>query len=311
MHVIDSLAPVFLTVAVGYALTRMRLISAEWLSGLTWIAYWVALPCLLFGKIAAAPLLNPEAGRTLLIVLTGAIACLLVSLLVAVLIRMPAERIGTLVQVSVRGNIAYVGLAVVFYAFDARGEGAGDAAQASAALVLAPMVVFNNAVAVTALLASRHRLGLDSVRRIARGLATNPLVLASLGGAAVSAAGLALPVFLTRTCHVIGQFGLPAALIAVGGSLAITPVAGRVLPAALGAAIKVWVAPIVGFLMALALGAGPDETQIALILLACPTAVASYILTKQIGGDEALASSAVVFSTLLSFISLSLVVAMF
>jgi hypothetical protein len=48
---------------------------------------------------------------------------------------------------------------------------------------------------------------------------------------------------------------------------------------------------------------------VALIMLACPTAVASYVLSEQLGGDSALSAGAVVVSTILSIASLAAVVA--
>ena len=48
---------------------------------------------------------------------------------------------------------------------------------------------------------------------------------------------------------------------------------------------------------------------IALVFLACPTAVASHPLVIRLGGDEALASTGIVISTLASAVPLALIVA--
>jgi len=71
------------------------------------------------------------------------------------------------------------------------------------------------------------------------------------------------------------------------------------------------VAPLVGLLVASLLGLGAGETRIALILLACPTAVASYIMADQLGAAGQLAATIVVLSTVLSMLSLGLVVGLF
>ena len=57
------------------------------------------------------------------------------------------------------------------------------------------------------------------------------------------------------------------------------------------------------------LGLSPDSTRIALILLACPTATASYVLVRQLGGDESLASGSILLSTLLAAPSLATILA--
>ena len=53
-----------------------------------------------------------------------------------------------------------------------------------------------------------------------------------------------------------------------------------------------------------------SPSGVALILLACPTAVASYVLADQLDGDAALSAGAIVASTLLSVVSLGVVVAL-
>ena len=53
----------------------------------------------------------------------------------------------------------------------------------------------------------------------------------------------------------------------------------------------------------------PAERQILLIYLACPTAVASYVMADIFNSDRDLAAHIIVISTLLSAVSLSIIVA--
>ncbi len=64
--------------------------------------------------------------------------------------------------------------------------------------------------------------------------------------------------------------------------------------------LKVGAVPALGLGLAWWLGLSPEHTRIVGILLACPTASASYLLASQLGGDDGLASSIVVLSTLLA-----------
>ncbi|MFW6457050.1 MAG: AEC family transporter, partial [Planctomycetota bacterium] len=102
---------------------------------------------------------------------------------------------------------------------------------------------------------------------------------------------------------------LPLALICVGGALVGTSIQGKLLPMAGSVICKLGVTPFVGYLVARTIEADPVETGVALILLATPTAVSSYVLADQMGGDSALAASAVVVNTLVCPLSLALVVA--
>jgi hypothetical protein len=139
---------------------------------------------------------------------------------------------------------------------------------------------------------------------------TNPLLLSCLAGLAWSVSGLELPVAVYRTCTVMGQFALPTALLTVGSAMVCTRLAGGLLYPLASSLIKVGLAPAIGYLTARLLGAGPQETVVAMILLACPTAVVSYVMVQQMGGDEGMAAQGVVISTLLSIVSLGVAVAM-
>lgn len=304
MHVLNTLAPVFVVIALGAVLRRSGFLSESFLRELNRVVYWIALPALLFGKIVSAPAIGPAAGKSFAIALAGTLAAVLIGYAVALAMRVPGRSVGTFVQASFRGNLAYVGLPVVLHAF------AGNpAAETLAVLTLAPLVPIYNVVAVVALLASRHKLDRSAVLRMLLQIATNPLLLACVAGLAVWTAGLSLPVAAGRTLNVLADMTLPAALIAVGGSLVGARVGNRALQSASAATIKLAVAPAAGLLTAGLIGAAHEETFVALILLACPTAVASHVLADQLGGDGDLSAATIALTTVLSIIPLTLILA--
>ena len=105
---------------------------------------------------------------------------------------------------------------------------------------------------------------------------------------------------------------LPLALLGIGATLAerkhVTEGVGVALSASI---IKIVVSPLAGFFVAGFVGLGGGELRIALIMLACPTAIASFVLTEELGGDGPLAARIVVISSVLSAVSLAVVVGLF
>ena len=95
-----------------------------------------------------------------------------------------------------------------------------------------------------------------------------------------------------------------------GGTLVVMPLRGKRTTAFLASLLKVGVAPLLGWPLARWAGLSPDEMRITLLFLAAPTAAASFTLAGKLGGDEALAASSVVLSTVLSIVSLSAVLAL-
>ena len=92
----------------------------------------------------------------------------------------------------------------------------------------------------------------------------------------------------------------------IGGSLATTPLQGRRSWIVTAALLKVAVLPALVFLLSRFAGLGPLEQRTALVLSSCPTAAAAFVMARQMGGDEALASGSIALSTLLSTISLAI-----
>ncbi len=306
MHVLNTLAPVFLIIALGAVLGWRGFISDSLRAGLTRMCYWVGLPCLLFVKISQAKSIDAAAWEIAIIILIGTAVMIAVSLLAARLMHCHAARVGTFVQAGFRGNLAYVGLAIIVLLFPPEFV-------ASTALAMAPVVVVYNVAAVVALLVSEHRLSAAAIKKIALSVITNPLLISCTAGIVWMFArmhfGLKMPVFIGRTLTNIGQFALPLALMCVGGSLASTSLKGHFSLAIVASVIKVALGPLLGYAAARLLGIGQTETAIAMIMLACPTAVASYILTEQLNGDTSLAAGSIVISTILSAVALSVVIA--
>ncbi|MDX1682693.1 MAG: AEC family transporter, partial [Phycisphaeraceae bacterium] len=94
----------------------------------------------------------------------------------------------------------------------------------------------------------------------------------------------------------------------LGGALVALTVGHRWGTSILAGLVKVAATPLIAWAAARALGMDPAMQQIAVIYAACPTAVASYVLVNQIGGDEELAAASVMVSTLMAAGSLGAVI---
>lgn len=305
MHVINVLIPVFLIIAVGALLRKTNFLTEEWTKGLVRLVYWVGLPSLLFYKIATASYDYRIAGKTYAVVMAGMIACITLGYIVAVFLRIPGRNIGSFVQGSFRGNTVFIGLPILIYSF---GENAGP--QAIAVLVIALIVPAYNLSAIIMLLASQHKIDRTVPVKIAKQIITNPLIIATIAGLLYAQFFSQMPFFLSRTCTAMGQMALPLALLGIGAALVQEGFISGGLLAIAASIIKIAMGPLVGFAVAKWMGLGANETRIALIFLACPTAAASYVLTDQLGGDRGLSAKIVATSSVLSIISLSVVLAL-
>jgi len=311
MHIINTLLPVFLIIALGVLLRKTKFLSAEFVAGLNRLVFWIGLPCLLFYKVATAGYDYRLAGRTALVMIVGMLCCIVIAYIVAFIIRIRPRAIGTFVQGTFRGNLYYVGLALIIYSFAGSDSKISAQMENTAILVMALLVPIYNIASVIVLLASRHGLDRYVPLKIAREVITNPLFLACAAGVIYSQIFPPLPLVISRALSAVGQISLPLALIGIGAVLIQSKIAGCGTPALAASIIKIGVSPVVGFWAAHLMGLGAGETRVVLLFLACPTAVTSYVVAEQLGGDEKLSAAIIVVSTILSIISLSIVIGLF
>lgn len=302
MIVVNILAPTFLLIGLGLALRRQGFASEDFFLNLNRLIYWVALPALLFSKLATAlPRLDTAAG--IIAALLGAMmVCIAASYLLAWRLGLNRRATASFVQGAYRGNIAFVGLPVTLYALAAIGQDTPEL-EALVLLALAPVIPVYNVAAVIVLAGAtpgQDRQGRQQAAAVLRSIATNPLIIACLAGLAVAYSGLVLPEALMRTLDLLGELALPGALLAMGAGLRLRAIRSGGRAATAASLVKVLAAPLAGYLIARAVGLTGAALLIALLLLAMPTAVASYVMAQAMGADDTLASSIVIISTLLA-----------
>lgn len=301
--VLSSILPVCLLLLLGSALCRFRFLPEAFFAQMNRLGFWVLLPTLLFGTIIKAP---PTAGADGLKV--GALLCGC-SVAVTGLARITARLLGlsdasarALMQAAMRGNLAYTALPVLIYAF-----GEGSEAAAISAFALAPTIPFYNFWAV--LILTKPQTGTDVtgsprtglLRHVGRTFATvlrNPLIIGCAAGLLVLKSGVALPAGFTNAVDTLGRSALPCALLALGAGLTPGRIRSSLTPAVAASALKLLAMPLLGLALARAFGLSGDLRLIALLYLASPCAVTSYVMADQMGADKELAGAAIALSTL-------------
>lgn len=306
MYVLETLMPIFILVGLGAFMRRINFLSEDFFKGINKLTFYVGLPILLFHKIALAKFAVGDAGKILLVMTFAMTVVIPIGYILALLLRLQKSSIGTFVQSCFRCNMTYVGLPVVLYTFSGREDYAGQLATLS----LAPLIPYTNIISIIILARSNKTKEHSFMPLIWKSL-TTPVVLACLAALPFSIFSVVLPKIIDRSFQALGNMALPLALLSIGSSLTFEKIKGNLPIAITASLVNVIILPVLGLLLSLFLNMNNMEIMIALILLACPAASSSYIMVQQLGGDEALAGSSIVISTLMSIIPLSIIVAYF
>jgi malate permease and related proteins len=307
--ILDTIVPVFLVVALGAWLQRSGFLSAGFLKEANHLTYWVGLPALFFGQLAAGlpSMAGVKALLGVMLMITGLM--IVTGFVVARLLGLRGGVTGTFIQGSFRGNLAFVGLPVIFGLPDLPLMG-GVNLHSAAVIVIAPVMLVYNVMGVGVLLASQHKFGWAMVGPMLKQLALTPPLVAIAAGMLFSALGWHLPVFAGRTLAAVGEMALPLGLLGVGGAMVTSNLAtGWRLPFG-SALLKTMLAPVLAYLCGRWWGLDDLSLKLVMIFAACPTAIISYTVALALKGDDKLASSIIGISVLTSIVSLAIIVSL-
>ena len=145
----------------------------------------------------------------------------------------------------------------------------------------------------------------QSLKKAARGIVTNPILIGVVLGMVFSLLGLVLPPILDKTVSTVGSLATPQALICIGAGFEGKKAIAKLRPTIAASCIKLLVLPAVFVPLAIVLGLREQALLTVLILLGTPTTPSCYVMARNMGGDEILTSSVVVCTTVLSAFTLT------
>jgi len=302
LAIVNGVVPIFAIIALGTLLKRLRITDDSFLAVADRLIYYIFLPALLFWKTG-----KPAQGAIIEWNLIGGVlvSVLLVFVLSHAYVRfsgMAAQEVGSFSQGCYRFN-TYIGIAAILSAL-------GDDGIRLFGVLIGFVIPFINVLAVGTLIwfSGSEFTGREKAVLLVKAMVSNPLILACLSGLLYSSLNTPFPVVVDSTLGLLSMMTLPLALISIGGSLTFNKFAANIKYASVAALFKLVVLPLLGLGIMLAFEVSGTPFKVAMLFFALPTSPASYILSEQLNSNVDLATSAIVLSTILSIISLSVTV---
>jgi predicted permease len=293
-----NILPIFLAASTGFLLGRRFNPDLKTVSRLS---LYIFSPCLVFTSLTQTAL--PGEAFWQMAVFTLAVLAIMALLALGMGWACKLERrlLVTLIIASVFVNGGNYGLALNKFAF-------GDAALARAVVyfVFSTLAVYTAGVT----LASLGRAEMTMGRALAQAL-TLPTFYALLAAGVLRLSGWRLPLPLERPISLLGEAAIPVMLVLLGLQMAAVTEWPRSRLALMGLAsfLQLVIAPLVGLMLAGALGLTGATRQAAVLEAAMPTAVITTILAVEYDLEAALVTGTVVLSTLLSPLTLTPLIA--
>ena len=292
-------APVFLIVALGYALKKLGMINDEFVKLSSKIVFSVSLPALIFTEVSKTDLTQILNLELIGYAYTGT----LITFFIVWIISLPSVKTPTdrtvFIQGSFRGNFAVIGLALIanVYGIDRLGK---------ASLLLAFTIPLYNTLSVIALTVPLRKERQMNISHTVFEIVRNPLVLAVIFSIPFSYFKLELPFIINKTVNYLAALALPLALLGIGGFMNFNEVKKGFSISVFSSTLKLILFPSIMTYGAYLFGFRGYDLGILFILFACPTAIASFIMAEAMGSNSKLAANILLMTTLASLVTITL-----
>ena len=287
----NAVLPMCLVMALGYGTRRLGWLRREEISTINKIAFRIFLPCLLYYNIYCSDLSGSFDPLLMAYAVGGVLLTFGLSLGYTLLTEKLPERRGVMIQGMFRSNYVIMGIPVATALLGADQLG-------TVSILIAVVVPLFNMLSVIVLEVFRGQK--PKPLHILGQIAKNPLVIGSVLGILTLAAGIRLPHILEQTIQNISAIASPLQLFLLGAFFQFSGLKTYRRELVTVSAAKLIVAPG----LFLGLGALLGFRGVAFVSLigvfASPTAVNSFTMAQQMGGDAELAGDIVVTTSAVS-----------
>lgn len=299
--IVNVVLPVFALILLGYLCSRTGRLGPTAASELNRFVVWLGLPALLFKITATSTWSEVWQPGFVAAFSIGCLGVFAVTLLYRRLQKQPLVDAGLDALGASYANTGYVGFPLCLLIL---GETALQPALVATLIVVCVLFALALACVETGLHAGQAPG--KTLFKVCRALLVNPLVLAPLLGAAWAAGGLTLPSGIMTMLELLGAAAAPCALVSLGLFLALPKTGSPPRGVWPLVALKLVVQPaLTWFLAAKVFELEPVWVYSALLLSALPTGTGPYMLAQFYGRESSRVANVVLYSTLGSLITLS------
>lgn len=315
----NAVLPIVLMIALGYFFKRIGLLNQGFLDVGNKLTFRVLIPALLYYNIYGIGSLGEINFGFVLYGLAAVVVIFLVSTLITCVFTKDQGKRGALIQATFRSNYAIIGLPLASSLFGDKGAAAAGVMSAFCVplfniLAVATLTIFNN---------GSQKKKID-VKKILIGIVKNPLIIATVLGLLTLALRELFVLwgaqfrlrdieFLYKTLENLKSICTPFALLVLGGRFEFSAVKRQLRYIVFGTLMRTVAVPVLGLAVAYFFIPGLSGEHFAtyVAVFGTPVAVASAIMAKEMGADDELAGQLVVWTSLVSTVTIFVYVAIF
>lgn len=308
---LNAVSPIILTVLIGYFLKRIGIFPAELSVKTNRLVFRVLLPVMLFVNVYNIKSVSDIGIGYIIYAALAIILVVVAAMLLVPLFVKKEERRAPLMQAIFRSNFALIGIPLAESLFGSDGA-------AVAALLSAVAIPIFNVAAVLCFSVFSSSEKHPSIKEIILDIVKNPLIIAiATGGVFLALKNVLLGAGVTTTLNDIppiyktltylSSTATPLALLSLGAQFEFSAVPELKKEIIAGTALRCAIVPAAALSVAYAIGVFNGAHFATFIaVFATPVAVSSVPMAQEMNGDTKLAGQLVVWTTLISAITIFL-----
>lgn len=292
---LNVVMPLLLLMLLGLVLRKIDILDDTFIKKINSLIFKLFLPALMFINVYQTDIRQVFDVKLIIYTMALSLTAFLIAFVLVPYFEKDNLARGVMIQGMVRGNGAYFGLPIIIALI-------GENYAGLMALVVAFAVICYNVTSVMALEVFRNEK--INISRIFSGIASNPMILATLAAMALVLAGIGIPDMIEGIIWDISRIATPLALITLGGSFAFKASAKYWRQLTAVVLVKLVIVPAIAIPIAIAIGFTSYEIACVFALISAPTAVASFAVAQQMDGNDELAGQIVVFTSIFSMLTI-------
>lgn len=288
LFALNTVLPLLLLMTLGFLCRRAGLLTDALVKGVNQLVYRLFLPVNLCVSVMNTPYDTAISADTFLLTGIGLAVNFGVLFLLVPRLEKDRKKIGVMIQGMARGNYAFFGIPLVAMLFPGQ-----DTSLASLMVIVTiPVINVLSVVALCVYGEGELRLG-----RVLLNILQNPLIIGTAAGFLFWSLRFQPPAFIRTTMADLAKVATPLALFTLGGAIQFARAKGHLRQLLIVVPWKLIVSPFMFVGLGAALGLRNVALACAYIAFGAPTAVSSYPMAQQMGGDSELAAEIVAISS--------------
>ncbi len=291
---IHTVFPLLVIMAAGFAARRLKWLDDPATRQVNNCVYRLFLPILLCLNIMDTDRQSAIEAKTLIFAFVGTVFTFLFMFWLAPRLTGQRRSRGVLIQGIARSNYAIFGIPLVLMMYP-------NADTSVAAMMVVVAVPVFNVMSTVALMTYAEQK--TRFVQIVKGIVLNPLILGTALGFLFWRLHVRFPDLLDNPLRKLASVATPLSLFLLGASLDFGKARANMKLLTLSVVGRLLIVPLVFLSLAVLLGIRDVSLATLIALFASPTAVSSYPMAQQMGGDDDLAAGQVVFTTAFSILT--------